>query len=104
MQKIITSKTRKDTASVETGSSLLCCHIFLDVFEWLSLHSINVFIGITISMSFELTTNVLFPSRMQSVNRTQFLNIPFTFTLSGNAADPAFATIIVPLRSIYASF
>ena len=100
MQKIITSKTRKDTASVKTGSSLLCCHIFLDVFEWLSLHSINFFIGITTSMSFELTTNVLF----QSVNRTQFLNIPFTFTLSGNAADPAFATIIVPLRSIYASF
>ena len=100
MQKIITSKTRKDTASVETGSSLLCCHIFLDVFEWLSLHAINFFIGITTSMSFELTTNVLF----QSVNRTQFLNIPFTFTLSGNAADPAFATIIVPLRSIYASF
>ena len=100
MQKFITSKTRKDTTSVKTGSSLLCCHIFLDVFEWLSLHAINFFIGITTSMSFELTTNVLF----QSVNRTQFLNIPFTFTLSGNAADPAFATIIVPLISIYASF
>ena len=39
---------------------------------------------------------------MQQVNSAQFLNIAFLFPLFG-AAAVAYATVIVPLASIYAS-
>ena len=40
---------------------------------------------------------------MQSVNGAQFLDMTFSFLLSGAAAVPMLAIIIVPLTSIYAS-
>ena len=40
---------------------------------------------------------LLFISRMQSVNRAQFLNITFLFLLLGATALPIFVTAIVPL-------
>ena len=41
---------------------------------------------------------------MQSVKRTQFLNITFLFILFPTApADAVFGSVIVPLTSVYAS-
>ena len=69
--------------------------------EYLSLYSIKLYIGITKSMSLALSISALFISLMQSVNGTQHLIIIF-FLLLGTVAVPAFATVIVPLTSMYA--
>ena len=69
--------------------------------EYLSLYSIKLYIGITKSMSLALSISVLFVSLMQSVNGAQHLIIIF-FLLFGTVAVPAFATVIVPLTSMYA--
>ena len=52
-------------------------------------------------MSLALYTCVLFISLMQSVNGAQFLNITFLPLFPPPAANAA--TVIVPLRNIYAS-
>ena len=69
--------------------------------EYLSLYSIKLYIGITKSMSLALSISVLFISLMQSVNGAQHLIIIF-FLLFETVAVPAFATVIVPLTSMYA--
>ena len=68
------------------------------------LYSINLYIGITISIHLALSTSVLFMSFIQSLTATQFLNITFLFVLLASA--PAAAVLlnyIFPLTSIYAS-
>ena len=58
--------------------------------------------GITTSISLELSTGVLFISLTQSINEAQFLNITFLLLIFAAALAPAvFATDIVPLTGIY---
>ena len=54
------------------------------------------------SMSLKLSICVLFTSLMRLGNGAQFLIIIF-FLLFGFAASAVFATVIVPLTSIYTS-
>ena len=52
-------------------------------------------------MSLSLSTCVLFISLIQSVNGAQFLNVTYLMLFLPPAANSA--TVIVPLKSIYAS-
>ena len=54
-------------------------------------------------MLLALSTFLYFISPMRSVNGAQFLNITFLFALFTATASAAFATVIVPLTSIYPS-
>ena len=63
-----------------------------------SLYSIKLYIGITISIFWVLSTCVLFISVMQSVKEVQFSNIAFLFTAA--PAANRFGTFIAPLRSM----
>ena len=89
-------------ASVNAGSALQDCHKLPNIFEWLLHNSIKLYIGITMSVSLVLSISVLFILLMQSVNRAQFLNTMFVFSLFGLSLYCA--TIdIASLTSIYAS-
>ena len=87
------------------GSSLQYCHKLPEVFEKLSLYSVKLYIGITTSGSFALSTCTLFISVMSSVNGPQLLSIACLLFLSVALAAlsaPAPATVMFPLRSINA--
>ena len=61
---------------------------------------------ITISVSFALSTCVLFISLMQLVNGTQFLNakpLSLSSAFLAAASAPSPVIVIFPLRKIYAS-
>ena len=60
------------------GISLYYCHKLPDVFEYLLLYSIKLYIGITISMYFALSISILFILLIQLVIGAQFLNITFS--------------------------
>ena len=72
-----------DCVILTFGSSLQYCHKLSDVFEYLLLYIIKLYIGITRSIYFALSVWVLFISLMQSVNGADFLNINPLF-LSSN--------------------
>ena len=89
--------------SFKVGSSLQYCHKVRDVFEWLSLYSIKLYVGITKSVSWASSTYILFILLMQLVNGAQFLNINFLLVLLfGRLWAAVFLTFIVLLTSIYA--
>ena len=72
--------------------------------KYLSQYSVKIYIGITTSIYWASSICVLFALLMQLVNGAQFLNI--TFLLASFAAASAaaiFATVIVPLTTIYAT-
>ena len=74
----------------------------IDVFQWLSLHSIKLNINITTQMSLTLSICVLFVlfMLMQLINAAQFSNITFYLSLFAAAV---FVTDIVLLKMMYAS-
>ena len=73
------------------------------MFEQLLLDYIKLYIDITASMSWVFSICVLFISLMQSVNGARFLDTTFLLTLIGSAGASTRATVIVHLKSIYAS-
>ena len=64
-----------------------------DDFEIL-LYSIKLYIGVTTSISFALSTFVIFILPLQSVNEAQFLNIIIFSLLFGLAGAPGFGIVI----------
>ena len=79
------------------------CHKHPEVFEQLSLYPIELYIGITISMSLALSFCVLLISLMQLVNGAQYLNNTSLLVLFTSASAAAvLLTVIVPLTRIYA--
>ena len=68
------------------------------------LYSINLYIGITISISWASFTCVLIISLEQLVNGAQLLNITFLVVLFTAApASAVFGAFVVPLTCTYAS-
>ena len=60
--------------SFKAGSSLLYCYKYPYVFEYVSLYSIELCVGVTISISWVWSTCVLFISLRQIVHRAQILH------------------------------
>ena len=87
--------------SFKAGSSLLYCYKYPYVFEYVSLYSIELCVGVTISISWVWSTCVLFISLRQIVHRAQILHITFLF-LSSEAApfSDVFGTVVGPLTCI----
>ena len=74
--------------------------------ELLSLNSTKVYIDITTSRSFPLSTFVLFISVIQSVNSAKFLSITCLLSLSACIAAvcaPCAVKVIATIRSMYTS-
>ena len=89
--------------SAKTGSSLRHCHNILDVFQYLTLYSFKLYIGITILISWASSTCVMFILLMHLVNGAQFSSIIFLLVpLFSCPWAAVFATVVVPSRSIYA--
>ena len=76
---------------------VLCCQ------EKLSLYSIKLYIGITMSICLGLSICVLFISLMELVNKAQFLVIILFVLFASAPTDAVFRTVIVVLASIYES-
>ena len=84
------------------GSSLEDCHKLPDVFEWLLLYSIKLYIGITTSMPMALSTCITFILLMQLVNGAKIISFLLVlFAYEGTAA--VFWIFIVVLTRILAS-
>ena len=81
----------------KNGSSLNQCHKLPDVLEYLSLYSVKLYIGITMSMPLPLSICVLFLSLTQLVNGVQFLVIIFFLLFAAAPAAAVFGTVIVTL-------
>ena len=69
----------------------------------LNLYSIKFYIGITISISWVLSTCVLSVSLMQLVNGAQFSNTYLLVLFAAASSAAMFRTAIVPLKCMYAS-
>ena len=77
MIELATAKLSIGSLLSTAGWSLLYYHKILDVFEWLLLYSIKIYIGITTSISWASSTCVLFTLLLHLVNGAQFLNFIF---------------------------
>ena len=88
------------------GSSLWICYKLAVVAKKLSLYSIRLYIGITISKSFTSCICVLLILVVYSVDKTEFLNITFLLFLSAciaAASAPCPIRVMASLTSMHAS-
>ena len=93
-------KSAISPSAAKTRSSLQYFHEIPDFSAQLAFYSIKLYINITISAWWALSTSLLFILLIQLVNDAQFLNITFLFALFGAAAVWG-ATGVVPLTTLY---